>query len=111
LVEKYKKAILAAGFGGELTREWRLKAGVGEDRAEFIELPRELRGRPLPISWKIKPIADAAINHDGKRIPVRAADRALRRGEFAVCVARARQARSCSSVSGVLRSRRLDLHG
>ena len=82
LVEKYKQAILAAAFRGELTREWRIKVGIGSDQTEFEGLPRELNGRPLPSSWKVKSISEAAINHDGKRIPVRASDRALRQGEF-----------------------------
>jgi type I restriction enzyme, S subunit len=82
LVEKYKQAILAAAFQGNLTRDWRMHVGIGAAQIEFEDLPSELNGRPLPSSWTMKFISDAASNHDGKRIPVRASDRALRRGEF-----------------------------
>jgi type I restriction enzyme S subunit len=83
LVEKYKQAILAAAFQGSLTLEWRMHVGIGADQTKFEDdLPRELNGQSLPSSWTIKFIPDAASNHDGKRIPVRASDRALRRGEF-----------------------------
>jgi type I restriction enzyme S subunit len=82
LVEKYKQAILAAAFRGGLTREWRLSVGIGDAKTEFDGLPRELDGRPLPSSWKVTTVSEAATNYDGKRVPVRASDRALRRGKF-----------------------------
>ena len=45
-------------------------------------MPRELTGRLLPNSWRTSSIAKSAANFDGKRIPVRASDRAKRNGEF-----------------------------
>jgi type I restriction enzyme S subunit len=82
LAKKYKQAMLEAAFRGDLTGEWRISAHIGDEQVEFKGPPKELDGRPLPSSWAIKPISEAAINHDGKRVPVRASDRARRRGEF-----------------------------
>ncbi|MGY8679578.1 restriction endonuclease subunit S [Bradyrhizobium sp. UFLA05-153] len=82
LVKKYRQAILAAAFRGDLTRQWRIDAGLDDRCAEHDELPKELAERPIPIGWKVKSIADVANNYDGKRVPVRESDRALRRGKF-----------------------------
>jgi type I restriction enzyme, S subunit len=82
LAEKYKQAILVAAFSGELTRAWRTKAGLVDDQVTFGELPRELEDKLLPRIWTMKSVEQTTSNHDGKRIPVRAADRALRRGRF-----------------------------
>ncbi|WP_237480594.1 restriction endonuclease subunit S [Lichenibacterium dinghuense] len=62
LVEKYKKAILKAAFNGDLTENWRFN-------------------NPQP-TWSIVTIAEAAENLDGRRIPIRASERATRRGTY-----------------------------
>ena len=82
LVEKYKQAILAAAFRGDLTREWRRRSGLSSDVRAFAGVPEELDGRLLPSEWNAAAIAEISINHDGKRIPVRASDRATRRGDY-----------------------------
>jgi type I restriction enzyme S subunit len=82
LVEKYKQAVLTAAFRGDLSREWRKQNGVPDDRIEFAGLPSELTGRLLPKDWTKSSIEEAAVNHDGKRVPVRASDRAKRKGAF-----------------------------
>jgi type I restriction enzyme S subunit len=82
LVEKYKQAVLTAAFRGDLSREWRRQNGVPDDRIEFAGLPSELTGRLLPKDWTKSSIEEAAVNHDGKRVPVRASDRAKRKGKF-----------------------------
>lgn len=82
LVEKYKQAVLAAAFRGDLTREWRRTAGVSDEIRPLDGMPNELLDRPLPISWTPSTMALVATNHDGRRVPVRASDRAATRGRY-----------------------------
>lgn len=64
LVEKYKQAILAAAFRGELTREWRSidpSRDTPADRIEQLRLERErIAGKPF----------NRKVSDDNGRIPV-----------------------------------------
>lgn len=82
LVEKYKQAVLAAAFRGDLTKEWRAKNSVPPETHVLSDLTSELSGLEFSTSWTSAPISDLAENHDGKRRPIRAADRSLRHGKY-----------------------------
>lgn len=82
LVEKYKQAVLAAAFRGELTREWRAEMRLSSEAHPLDGMPVELADWPLPRTWAASTMAQAATNHDGRRVPVRASDRAARRGRY-----------------------------
>ncbi len=81
LAARYKQAVLAKAFSGELTAGWRALRGdsLTEVRSR---LPEELSSQPLPSSWAMLSLAEAADNLDGRRVPVRASDRAARRGAY-----------------------------
>lgn len=50
LVEKYKQAVLAAAFRGDLTRDWRDRTGISEPwiRARWSDAGSTLNGRAFP---------------------------------------------------------------
>ena len=81
LVEKYKRAMLAAAFKGELTRDWRSAAGMSDERKRFSSTTLEC-SCPLPSAWRISQMSKIVENFDGRRIPIRASDRALRQGSY-----------------------------
>ena len=82
LIERYKQAILAAAFRGDLTQAWRQSVGQSAGTQIVKTLPQELSKVPLPASWGLATMKEAAENHDGKRVPVRASDRAARHGSY-----------------------------
>jgi hypothetical protein len=65
-----------------LTADWRVAAGQTGGTQILAALPRELATVPLPSSWGVVTMAAAAENYDGKRVPVRASDRAARQGSY-----------------------------
>ena len=73
LVEKYKQAVLAAAFRGDLTREWRIKnRGSIETAAETVRrtpAPQQSRGG-REATTNIKPgVAGLSINDPGTALP------------------------------------------
>ena len=82
LVEKYKQAVLAAAFRGDLTKEWRATNSVPPETHVLSDLTSELSGLEFSTSWTSAAISELAENHDGKRRPIRAADRSLRHGQY-----------------------------
>jgi hypothetical protein len=83
LIERYKEAALKKAFTGEITADWRLRKGLPKRGHILDRVPAELAEEELPASWKSVPISSAVENHDGRRIPIKRADRALRRGVYA----------------------------
>lgn len=49
LVEKYKQAVLAAAFRGDLTREWRTQNGISATASDFVDA-RQLHAREMARS-------------------------------------------------------------
>ena len=80
LVQKYKQAVLTAAFRGDLTGQWRANAGISNERREFSSATLEYS--EFPSTWRVCPISEILNNFDGARVPVRATDRALRRGNY-----------------------------
>jgi type I restriction enzyme, S subunit len=70
LVEKYKQAVLAAAFGGDLTREWRKRAGIvdGVPIEAEIELPyRQVFA--APSSWMLRSFSEVCEIQGGSQPP------------------------------------------
>ncbi|WP_238273294.1 restriction endonuclease subunit S [Methylobacterium cerastii] len=80
LVEKYRKAILRAAFGGKITKEWR--GPQVRERSASTKLPAEFRNANLPDTWETTPLDRAVHNHDARRIPLKKDDRVKRQGAY-----------------------------
>jgi type I restriction enzyme M protein len=72
----------AAGTGGFLVAADRYIKDQTDDLYKLSEQQGFFQRHNAFVGAELVPDTDAASNHDGKRIPVRASDRALRRGEF-----------------------------
>ncbi|WP_437670413.1 restriction endonuclease subunit S [Sorangium sp. So ce131] len=106
LLRRLRRAVLAAACSGRLTDDLRASGGgapgggVPGGGAPGDELTQAPPGSPrgavhegdgaacddaaprLPASWAVRPFGALAENHDGRRVPVRAADRERRRGPY-----------------------------
>ena len=95
-VDRFRRAVLAAGCSGRLTAEWRerndtqsgkqlaeqLARTAGEGRRTWKVLD-ELKELPdLPETWGLAPFVALTVNHDGRRVPVKSTDRMNRRGPY-----------------------------
>lgn len=80
LLKRFREAVLEAAVSGRLTEEWRElhPTGVPDEPSDASV------GRPqwLPPSWGWRPISAVTTNCDSRRVPIREADRALRRGQY-----------------------------
>jgi type I restriction enzyme S subunit len=84
LIRRCKQAVLEAAFRGDLTANWRQLRG---DKKNFIPqtskvLPREFDVIFIPEDWNFYSVEELTENHDGKRIPVKSSDRAIRQGNY-----------------------------
>ena len=81
LLKRFRQSVLAAATAGGLTAEWRRKhCSV----TSSISAQQSVERSPaeLPGGWQCVPLRDLVINMDSHRIPVKAADRAVRRGPY-----------------------------
>lgn len=94
-IERFRQSVLAAACSGRLTADWRelYKGESGQDLAVQLAEPKNLsaqRGWKVfeskeelaPESWGVVTFGALTINHDGRRVPVKASDRKQRRGLF-----------------------------
>ncbi|AUX45341.1 subunit S of type I restriction-modification system [Sorangium cellulosum] len=95
LLRRLRRAVLAAACSGRLTEDWRASGGAAAADGLAEGLPGSPRGAVheggaasgdpaprLPASWTVRPFGALVDNHDGRRVPVRAADRERRRGPY-----------------------------
>ena len=82
LIARYKQRLLVLAFSGELTAGWREKSKVLPETHTLSGLTSELDGLEFSTSWTSGTLSELAENHDGKRRPIKAADRSLRHGDF-----------------------------
>ncbi|MER8368045.1 restriction endonuclease subunit S [Mesorhizobium sp. M1378] len=70
LVEKYKQAVLAAAFRGDLTREWRATKGVLEDRPVQVDIELPYRQSfTAPSSWRPMTFEEVCTIQGGSQPP------------------------------------------
>lgn len=78
--------MLAAACSGKLTEEWRKahpEASVGPLLRSLNATPVSGRGdTEIPETWAWASFSALVDNHDGKRVPIKSADRERRRGEY-----------------------------
>jgi type I restriction enzyme S subunit len=86
ILKKFREAVLEAAVSGVLTEEWRTAStdvpsavdqGSMDPSAVAIDEPFS-----IPESWRWMRLASVTTNHDNKRVPVRASERAKRRGAY-----------------------------
>jgi hypothetical protein len=100
ILKRFRQSVLAAACSGRLTADWRDGQQNGElavqllrhilkerfDHGHEVEITRFLRRNEefgeIPGSWCWSSIAEVTENFDGRRIPVKSADRAKRRGQY-----------------------------
>jgi type I restriction enzyme, S subunit len=103
ILKRFRQAILAAAYSGRLTADWRESHPHAEDGRRFVErimVEREQEnqrstrakstgysseppdGKELPDTWTWSPFGLVTKNFDGRRVPVKADDRAKRAGRY-----------------------------
>jgi restriction endonuclease S subunit len=71
ILKRFRQSVLAAACSGRLTIDWRqANQGVASQNGD------------LPATWNVLPFSTITENHDGRRIPIKADDRAKRRGAY-----------------------------
>ncbi len=83
ILKRFRQSVLAAATFGKLTEEWRVEHA--EDLADVnCQLAESSSDKPydLPDGWRWMPLAAVTTNFDGRRIPVKAKDRAKRQGPY-----------------------------
>jgi type I restriction enzyme, S subunit len=97
ILKRFRQSVLSAACSGRLTAEWRALNTVEESGLQFVqrvlvehptvlELETDYSEEPnddLPETWTRAAFGNVTDNCDGQRKPVKSADRAMRRGEFA----------------------------
>ncbi|MBP1908443.1 restriction endonuclease subunit S [Methanolobus bombayensis] len=81
VLKTFKQAVLAAACDGRLTEDWR----NSNEHVEALSSPKnttENNDMNLPISWTYAAFKSIVNNLDGKRIPLKSADRKKRQGSY-----------------------------
>lgn len=81
ILKRFRQSVLAAATSGELTREWRQEKEYPSFSVES-SLDSEMNLYDLPESWKWEYLGELVSVHNSQRIPVKAADRDKRSGEY-----------------------------
>jgi type I restriction enzyme S subunit len=77
LLKRFRQSVLAAATSGRLTEDWRIR------HAGFAYSPtKDNSSLGLPVSWGWETLRDVTTCFDNKRVPIKASDRARRKGPF-----------------------------
>jgi restriction endonuclease S subunit len=86
ILKRFRQAVLAAATSGQLTEDWRSSANEFEARSDQLQcvdvIPLEYESDDTPETWYWAKLGDLVINHDNRRVPVKATDRAKRHGPY-----------------------------
>jgi len=88
LLKRFRQSVLAVACSGQLTADWRENQETTDSArlllcvigADEVTAPEEAVALPEPWTWAS--FGPLTVNHDGKRIPVKADDRAKRQGTY-----------------------------
>jgi type I restriction enzyme S subunit len=94
ILKRFRQSVLAAACSGRLTADWRELNPETAPATTLLDLIRSKNASgnrhggslanmdELPATWCWTYFEELTENHDGKRIPVKADDRAKRRGKY-----------------------------